>query len=451
MYANIKYVIIPNKTTIYRKPNMMNSNKIRLFKTSLSITLLFVSILISGPACQPGGIDDLPPVANAGADQTVSPSASVNLNGSASSDPNGGALTYAWTQTAGTAVTLNNAGTATPNFIAPNVSATLTFKLTVTNSVGLTSTDSVSVTISAVAASSLFVINSTNNSLTSYLLSFGADSDIAPLTELAGTNTQFNSPTKAVVTKTGALLILNSGSNSILVYDDAAAATGNLAPNRTVSGQDTLLISPVDMVIDQANDVIFVSENIFFANVVLSFSNVSDATFTGNVKCATINNFDQNITIGALALDSAGSLYVINVTDKNIRVYANAASINGNTDPTRVITSSAFKNPVGIAVDANNNLFVLDRNDKAVLKFTNATSLKDAVTPSAVVTLAGAESPGKIIIDSQGTAYISDKTLNAILVINNIASRQGTVTPDRTITGNSTKLNGPTGIFWMEQ
>jgi serine protease len=87
------------------------------------------------------------PRAAAGPDQVVLPSAAVTLDGTASQDLDGTVASYAWTQTAGTPVTLTGADTATPSFTAPAGSGTLTFQLQVTDNEGTTGTDSVNVIV----------------------------------------------------------------------------------------------------------------------------------------------------------------------------------------------------------------------------------------------------------------------------------------------------------------
>ncbi|HYI03088.1 myxosortase-dependent M36 family metallopeptidase [Hyalangium sp.] len=87
------------------------------------------------------------PVSNAGADRTVNARESVTLQGFGS-DPDGDAVTYAWTQESGTEVTLTGADTATPSFNAPNVKqeTVLVFRLTITAN-GQSSSDTVSITV----------------------------------------------------------------------------------------------------------------------------------------------------------------------------------------------------------------------------------------------------------------------------------------------------------------
>src|SRR3954470_7241457 len=59
------------------------------------------------------------PIADAGLDQAVASGAFVTLDASASSDPAGLALSFAWTQTAGSVVALSSATIAQPTFGAP--------------------------------------------------------------------------------------------------------------------------------------------------------------------------------------------------------------------------------------------------------------------------------------------------------------------------------------------
>jgi uncharacterized repeat protein (TIGR01451 family) len=100
-------------------------------------------------------IVDEVPVANAGPDQgAVLEATSVSLDGTASADPNGSALTFAWTQTVGTSVTLSDATAASPSFTAPtlatNTPETLTFSLIVNDGVLSSVADTVDITVTNV-------------------------------------------------------------------------------------------------------------------------------------------------------------------------------------------------------------------------------------------------------------------------------------------------------------
>jgi len=90
-----------------------------------------------------GAVANRAPVANAGVDRSVTTGTLVTLDGSGSSDPDGTPLSYAWTQTAGGAVTLSSTTVASPTF-TPVADGTYVFQLTVSDGV-LSATDSVTV------------------------------------------------------------------------------------------------------------------------------------------------------------------------------------------------------------------------------------------------------------------------------------------------------------------
>ncbi|MBS1664282.1 MAG: T9SS type A sorting domain-containing protein, partial [Bacteroidetes bacterium] len=107
-----------------------------------------VQVTVNPAAAPPA---NQPPVANAGPDQTVNTTETVvNLDGSASYDPDGTIVKYQWIQTAGLGgVTITNAGAVNPAVYGMK-NGTYTFELTVTDNKGATATDQVSVTMSDV-------------------------------------------------------------------------------------------------------------------------------------------------------------------------------------------------------------------------------------------------------------------------------------------------------------
>ncbi|MEM9208553.1 MAG: choice-of-anchor B family protein, partial [Pseudomonadota bacterium] len=99
------------------------------------------------------GVNQAPNV-SAGANQQRTAGTNVMLNGSATFDPDGDALTYAWTQESGPTVTLNSADTPTATFVAPTVSTatSLGFRLTATDTGNQSSSATTSVTVVPPAA-----------------------------------------------------------------------------------------------------------------------------------------------------------------------------------------------------------------------------------------------------------------------------------------------------------
>ena len=96
------------------------------------------------------------PQAQAGTTQLRTPGDKVQLDGSASADADGDAVTYEWTQVAGPTVSLSGADTATPSFTAPEVEkdTELRFSLVVRDGSSVSTASVVSVLVTPVSGCS---------------------------------------------------------------------------------------------------------------------------------------------------------------------------------------------------------------------------------------------------------------------------------------------------------
>lgn len=422
-----------------------------LQNTSIALTVLFVPLLLAGcPSPRPG---NQAPVARAGADQSVKPGDTVTLNGLGSSDPDGDAITIAWKQTVGTAVTLTNADKIAATFTAPAQSGLLTFELTVSDGL-LSATDTVNVGVDTgvVISSALFIANFTSANVTVYDISNtdNLDGDKAPSANLAGDKTLLGSPSDVVIGAGGTVLTANFSSKSITTHVTAgelSGINGDFAPVRNVQGAATTIEYLTSMAIQPSSDLLFVSD--LTPGRILVFSNASGPSFNGNT--APIRTFSSKDapTPAGINFGAGDTLYVANA--KTIAVFDNASTLSGEVIASRVISSAAFSSLYDVCVDVGNDrMFVVDYDAEQVHIFNNASTRSGAIVPDKTLTVSGAVSLTAIAVDRTGIGYIVDYGNGAVYSYDNIGTRSGTIAPDRILKGNTTKLLNPIRLFLLE-
>ncbi len=148
---------------------------IHLFIISLACIMVFISCKkepdqITTPPPTSG---NRPPVANAGADQTITlPANNVNLNGSGSADPDNNIVSYVWTKIAGPAATVVSTN-AVQTQVAGLVQGVYQFELKVTDAGGLFSKDTVMINVNTLPPPVTSCENSTRQQVTAQLIPIG--------------------------------------------------------------------------------------------------------------------------------------------------------------------------------------------------------------------------------------------------------------------------------------
>ena len=264
-----------------------------------------------------------PPVANAGANQTITlPVNTVSLNGSGSSITSGSIVSYSWEKVSGPGATISNANTAVTN-VTGLQAGTYVFQLTVIGSNGISASSKVTVTVNpavvvvsyqppvANAGNDTTIAIPANSVVLSGLASTDPDGTIVSYqwTQLSGPGTAFiNSPDEDTTTISSLLVgvytfelkvtdnhglsatdtvqvslistLRTSSIQSILLYPNPAQSTVNLRLISDSTGN--MVVNIVDMTgrIVQSKEI---SKSQNLLEEAFNISNLSKGVYTMQV------------------------------------------------------------------------------------------------------------------------------------------------------------------------
>ena len=302
----------------------MNRENLRIPALLLALAMTLSACGGSSSPAPPTGPTNTAPVANAGANASVDELASVTLDGSLSSDADGDTLTYAWTQTAGTSVTLTNATSVQATFDAPDVTAvntpdSLTFQLQVSDG-SLSNSATVTITVNDIGVG----VNSPP------VADAGPDQTVGELSNVDLDGTGSSDPDGDPVTYAW----LQTAGPSVTLSDATAAAPSFTSPDVTSpvvltfqltvdDGSDSTM-DTVDITVQETLSAVTVAGIVSF-EFALPNANCRglnlDNPETRPIRGATVQLFDSsNALLGSTVSGPDGSYSFANI-DANQDVY----------------------------------------------------------------------------------------------------------------------------------
>ena len=281
----------------------------------------------------------------------------------------------------------------------------------------------------------------------------------APIASIAGSQTLLDEPDAIALDSHGNIYVANQFGGHAEFFDSGrltvypAGSNGNVAPATTISGDKTGLALPVGIAVDS-------SGNIYSANAVIALIGgklkrltsitVYSAGSKGNASpVATIAGANTNLSPRGIAVDSSRNIYV--TAAFSIEMFS--AGSNGNVSPALSITGAdtGLSFPAAIALDSGGSIYVLNSSvqPSGIPSVTTypAGSSGDAV-PSATITsnFTGIYGAYGVALDSVGNIYVINEDLSVGIAIYAAGSYANGVPPVSTIAGGNTGLGTPVGI-----
>jgi hypothetical protein len=309
---------------------------------------------------------NIAPIANAGADQTITlPTNSVILSGNGT-DPDGTITAYAWTKISGPAAgTITNPNVAA-TFVTGLVAGVYRFELRVTDNNGAVDTDTMQVTVNPAAGNIAPVANAgTDQTIilpvnTVILSGSGTDTDgtitTYAWTKISGPATgTITNPSSAATSITGLVAGVytfelrvtdnNGATDTDTMQVTVNAAAGNIAPVAN-AGTDQTITLPVNTVIISGNGTD--ADGTITAYAWTKISGPASGTITNPNTAATsvtgmaagIYRFELRVTDNNGATDTDTMQVTVNAAAGNIAPVANAGTDQTITLPVNSVILS---------------------------------------------------------------------------------------------------------------
>jgi sugar lactone lactonase YvrE len=262
------------------------------------------------------------------------------------------------------------------------------------------------------------------------------------VTTFAGTASQAGGTdgTGAAASFNGPMGVARSSSGDLFVSDYTGQRIRRITPAGVVTtfagsgssgfadgtGTTASFWNPSDIAIDSNDNLYITDRNNFRIRKITPAGTVS--TFAGSSNSGNTDGLGTSATLGfvaGLAIDSAGNLYVADLSNHGIRkitpaglVITFAGGPPGRQDGVGI--GARFTGPGGVAVDAQDNVYVADSGNHLIRKITPngvVTTVAGTGTPGASDGPAAAASfnaPHGIEVDPQGNLYVADTSNHRI-------------------------------------
>jgi uncharacterized protein (TIGR03437 family) len=286
------------------------------------------------------------------------------------------------------------------------------------------------------------------------------------------TSAQMHGPYGAAADSAGNLYIADSGNNVIRKVSNGVITTfaGNGTPGYTGDNgpaASAQLNAPYGVAVDSAGNL-YIADSA--NNVIREVSNGVITTVAGNGTCCFSGDNGQAtsaqlFTPVAVAVDSAGNLYIADFGNNVVRKVSNGVitTVAGNGTysyggDNGQATSAELYQPNGVAVDSAGNLYIADTSNCRIRKVSNGviTTVAGNGTPGfsgdgSPATSAELNAPYGVAVDSAGNLYIADTGNNRIRKVSNgtITTAAGNGTPGYNSDGGaatSAELYEPLGV-----